>query len=72
MGAEILDQTRLDVSEKSRSNLFSWRGQFTPQFVEYLLDASRLRVRSLSIRFAGAAPSCWRLLQSECRLQGTK
>ena len=33
-----LVQDRLDVREKSRSNLFNWRGQFTPQFVDYILD----------------------------------
>lgn len=31
-------QHRLDVTDKSRSNLFSWRAQFTPQFVDYILD----------------------------------
>lgn len=32
-----LKQHELDVTDKHRSNLFNWRGQFTPQFVEYLL-----------------------------------
>jgi hypothetical protein len=35
---QVLDQQRLDVATKTRSNIFGWRGQFTPQFVEYLLD----------------------------------
>ena len=39
VNAELLEQGRLDVSEKSRSNIFGWRGQFTPQLIEYLLDA---------------------------------
>jgi DNA modification methylase len=38
MNAQILDQSRLNVIEKRRSNIFNWRGQFTPQFIEYLLD----------------------------------
>ena len=33
-----LQTERLNVAEKTRSNLFSWRGQFTPQFVDYLLE----------------------------------
>ncbi len=33
-----LQSTRLNVENKTRSNLFSWRGQFTPQFVDYLLE----------------------------------
>jgi DNA modification methylase len=32
-------QHRLDVTEKTRSNLFNWRAQFTPQFVDYVLDS---------------------------------
>lgn len=33
----VLSQEKLDVSIKTRSNLFNWRGQFTPEFVEYIL-----------------------------------
>ncbi|HNI45380.1 MAG TPA: DNA methyltransferase, partial [Chitinophagales bacterium] len=32
-----LFQDKLNVTQKKRSNLFNWRGQFTPQFVEYIL-----------------------------------
>lgn len=31
-------QDKLDVSIKNRSNMFDWRGQFTPEFIEYILD----------------------------------
>ena len=37
-GSTTLAQDKLDVREKSRSNLFNWRGQFTPQFVDYILN----------------------------------
>lgn len=30
-------QNKLNVTQKRRSNLFNWRGQFTPDFVDYLL-----------------------------------
>ena len=33
-----LNQDKLNVTTKTRSNLFNWRGQFTPEFVEYILD----------------------------------
>lgn len=33
-----LAQDRLNVTTKKRSNLFNWRGQFTPEFVEYILQ----------------------------------
>jgi len=33
----MLVADKLNVNKKLRSNLFKWRGQFTPQLVEYLL-----------------------------------
>lgn len=33
-----ISQGELDIDNKTRSNLFSWNGQFSPQFVEVLLD----------------------------------
>jgi hypothetical protein len=30
---KTLDRQKLDVVNKTRSNLFGWRGQFTPEFV---------------------------------------
>jgi tRNA G10 N-methylase Trm11 len=37
---KTLDRQKLDVANKTRSNIFGWRGQFTPEFVAYLLDAA--------------------------------
>ena len=34
----LLEQNKLDVVHKQRSNFFNWKGQFTPEFIEYLLD----------------------------------
>ena len=37
--AEIsFDQDKLNVTSKTRSNIFNWRGQFTPEFVEYIIN----------------------------------
>ncbi|HPZ06849.1 MAG TPA: hypothetical protein PL110_01930 [Candidatus Eremiobacteraeota bacterium] len=35
----MLLQDKLDVRNKTRSNLFNWRGQFTPEFVDYILES---------------------------------
>lgn len=35
---KTLDRQKLDVVNKTRSNIFGWRGQFTPEFVDYLLN----------------------------------
>lgn len=34
-----LIQDRLDVKNKTRANIFNWRGQFTPDFVDYVLES---------------------------------
>ncbi|NOT58501.1 MAG: hypothetical protein HOP18_28225 [Deltaproteobacteria bacterium] len=34
-----LDTARLNVAVKQRANLFTWRGQFTPEFIDYLLES---------------------------------
>lgn len=34
----VLLQEKLDVIQKTRANIFNWRGQFTPQLIEYLLS----------------------------------
>lgn len=37
--AKTLQPGLLNIEDKNRSNLFAWRGQFSPQLIEYLLDA---------------------------------
>lgn len=34
-----IPQAILDIEDKNRSNLFAWRGQFSPQLIECLLEA---------------------------------
>lgn len=42
-----LVQDRLDVNKKKRANLFNWRGQFTPEFVEYIIETFECNSNSL-------------------------
>lgn len=42
-----LTQDKLNVTEKKRSNIFNWRGQFTPEFVEYILETVDIEPNSL-------------------------
>jgi len=32
-------QDKLNVKDKTKSNFFNWRGQFTPEFVDYILES---------------------------------
>ena len=52
--AHVLEQDRLDVANKSRANLFNWRGQFTPQFVEYLLETFGSEAQMVLDPFCGS------------------
>ncbi len=50
-----LIQDKLDVRLKKRSNIFNWRGQFTPEFVEYILSSANLQPNTLiADPFAGS------------------
>ena len=49
-----LDPHRLNIEEKNRSNLFAWRGQFSPELVECLLNAYCLPGSVVLDPFAGS------------------
>lgn len=50
-----LVQNKLDVNTKKRANLFNWRGQFTPEFVEYIIETFNCDSKSLILDpFAGS------------------
>jgi len=49
-----LEQQKLDVVIKSRANLFNWRGQFTPEFVEYILHAFAQETYHIFDPFSGS------------------
>lgn len=52
--AKPIPRTVLNIEEKNRSNLFAWRGQFSPQLIECLLDAYCLPGSIVLDPFAGS------------------
>jgi hypothetical protein len=50
----VLDQEKLDVAQKTRANLFNWRGQFTPELIDYLLDTYSSQGDIIVDPFAGS------------------
>jgi SAM-dependent methyltransferase len=52
--ARELSPRLLNIEDKSRSNLFAWRGQFSPQLIQYLLDAYCLPGSVILDPFAGS------------------
>lgn len=63
----ILEQEKLDVATKLKSNLFNWRGQFTPQFVEYILQTFTKPGDKILDPFSGSGT----VLQESARLERT-
>ncbi|HEY9803622.1 MAG TPA: DNA methyltransferase [Leptolyngbyaceae cyanobacterium] len=49
-----IPQERLDIVEKTRSNLFAWRGQFSPQLIEVILSSYCLPNSVILDPFAGS------------------
>ena len=60
----LLEQEKLDVTTKKRSNLFNWRGQFTPEFVEYILTSFTKKGDHILDPFSGSGT----VLQESARL----
>jgi SAM-dependent methyltransferase len=52
--AKPVPQKLLNIEDKNRSNLFAWRGQFSPQLIECLLDAYCLPDSVVLDPFAGS------------------
>ncbi len=66
----ILDQEKLDVAQKTRANLFNWRGQFTPELIEYLLDTYSVQGDVVADPFAGSGTVLRESVRKGLRCQG--
>lgn len=49
-----IDQHRLDISEKERSSVLPWRGQFSPQLIDYLMERHAPRHGLVADPFCGS------------------
>jgi DNA modification methylase len=50
----ILDSQKLNIVDKARSSRFSWRGQFSPELIEYLLETLFTSARTIYDPFSGS------------------
>jgi len=68
--SEDLPQRLLDIEDKQRSNLFAWRGQFSPQLIECLLDAYCPRDAVILDPFAGSGTVLYEAAQKGMQAYG--
>lgn len=47
-------QPRLNIEQKTRTSRLPWRGQFSPEFVEYLLETALLDAKTIFDPFCGS------------------
>lgn len=47
-------QPRLNIEQKTRTSRLPWRGQFSPEFVEYLLETALLDAQTIFDPFCGS------------------
>jgi 16S rRNA G966 N2-methylase RsmD len=59
-----IDQAKLNIEDKQRSNLFQWNGQFSPQFIEVVLQKYAPKGGLVLDPFAGSGT----VLYEACRL----
>jgi len=50
----MYNQQKLNVNDKRRSNPFTWRGQFTPELIDYLLDIHYKKGTLVADPFSGS------------------
>lgn len=60
-----IEQSKLNIENKTRANLFSWNGQFSPQFVEALLDKYASEGNTVYDPFLGSGTTVY-----ECARKG--
>ena len=65
-----LSQDRLDVINKTRSNLFDWRGQFTPELIEYLLSVFAKSGDVVADPFSGSGTVLYEAIKMGCSTYG--
>lgn len=51
---ESIDQDRLDVSVKTRTSVLPWRGQFSPQLIDYLIETNSPNAKMIIDPFCGS------------------
>ena len=61
---------KLNVSVKTRSNPFSWRGQFTPELIAYLLDTHASHDSLIADPFSGSGTVLFESLERQLDVIG--
>jgi hypothetical protein len=67
-----LDPRRLNISDRSRTSRLPWRGQFSPELVEYLMEEVCHDSRSFLDPFCGSGTVLFEALARDCSAIGVE
>ena len=65
-------QSRLNIEDKTRSNLFAWRGQFSPQLIEAMLDSYSTEQTIVADPFLGSGTVLYECARKSISAVGTE
>ena len=68
----IIPQGELNIENKKRSNLFAWNGQFSPQFVEVLLNNFAIKNDVIIDPFVGSGTTLCESARQGLKAYGTE
>ena len=68
----LLDQARLNIEVKSRTSRLPWKGQFSPDLIEYLMEAVCPESRSFIDPFCGSGTVLFEAVERGCSAIGTE
>lgn len=51
---ESIHQDKLDIAEKTRTSVLPWRGQFSPQLIDYLIESNAPKAKLVVDPFCGS------------------
>lgn len=69
---EDIPQNILDIDIRTRTNPFAWNGQFSPQFVEALLEKYSLPEMLVIDPFTGSGTTMYECVRKELAVYGTE
>ncbi len=66
----LLEQSRLNIETRSRTSRLPWRGQFSPEFIEYIMQTVCHDSRSFLDPFCGSGTVLFESIERKCQSWG--
>lgn len=68
----LLEQSRLNIETKRRTSRLPWRGQFSPDFIKYIMETVCQDSRSFFDPFCGSGTVLFEAIERKCQSWGVE